>query len=222
MKTKLALLASAFIAISSAQSAIIFQTQNFSNVTTGTSLTWNQFDSSLGTLTGVVFDFGGTLSGSFDITDTDSFSDVTVSSPNARLGLSFSGGGAPSPLQGTSATFATSPASGFTVSGGATQTFTVDPSPFTLTPYTSSNLIASAAYFTGLSTFNTSILRIMGVTLVGGTSSQDFSNALADGSVGLIYTYTPTSAIPEPGTWAAAALLAGGAAFVRWRKRKLA
>ncbi|MBU3664757.1 MAG: PEP-CTERM sorting domain-containing protein [Chthoniobacterales bacterium] len=29
----------------------------------------------------------------------------------------------------------------------------------------------------------------------------------------------PTNAVPEPGTWAAAALLAGGAAFVRWRKR---
>lgn len=28
--------------------------------------------------------------------------------------------------------------------------------------------------------------------------------------------------IPEPGTWAAAALLAGGAAFMRWRKRKMA
>jgi len=27
------------------------------------------------------------------------------------------------------------------------------------------------------------------------------------------------AAVPEPGTWAAAALLAGGAAFVRWRKR---
>jgi hypothetical protein len=27
------------------------------------------------------------------------------------------------------------------------------------------------------------------------------------------------NAIPEPGTWAAAALLAGGAAFMRWRKR---
>ena len=25
--------------------------------------------------------------------------------------------------------------------------------------------------------------------------------------------------VPEPGTWAAAALLAGAAAFMRWRKR---
>jgi hypothetical protein len=28
------------------------------------------------------------------------------------------------------------------------------------------------------------------------------------------------AAVPEPGTWAAAALLAGGAGFMRWRKRK--
>lgn len=28
------------------------------------------------------------------------------------------------------------------------------------------------------------------------------------------------AAVPEPGTWAAAALLVGGAAFVRWRRRK--
>ncbi|MGA0849215.1 MAG: PEP-CTERM sorting domain-containing protein [Chthoniobacterales bacterium] len=28
--------------------------------------------------------------------------------------------------------------------------------------------------------------------------------------------------MPEPGTWAAAALLAGGAAYARWRKRKSA
>ena len=29
----------------------------------------------------------------------------------------------------------------------------------------------------------------------------------------------PSAAVPEPGTWAAAALLASGAAFMRWRKR---
>ncbi len=30
----------------------------------------------------------------------------------------------------------------------------------------------------------------------------------------------PAAAVPEPGTWAAAALLASGAAFMRWRKRR--
>jgi hypothetical protein len=31
---------------------------------------------------------------------------------------------------------------------------------------------------------------------------------------------TGSTAVPEPGTWAAAALLTGGAAFLRWRKRR--
>ena len=44
-------------------------------------------------------------------------------------------------------------------------------------------------------------------------------------SVGASPTYmnfatTAPAAVPEPGTWAAAALLAGGAGFMRWRKRK--
>ena len=34
--------------------------------------------------------------------------------------------------------------------------------------------------------------------------------------------YGASTAIPEPGTWAAAALLVGGAAYMRWRKRKVA
>jgi hypothetical protein len=40
-------------------------------------------------------------------------------------------------------------------------------------------------------------------------------------SVGASPTYMnfATTAVPEPGTWAAAALLAGGAGFMRWRKR---
>ena len=36
---------------------------------------------------------------------------------------------------------------------------------------------------------------------------------------GVEFTSTAGAAVPEPGTWAAAAMLAGGAAFMRWRKR---
>jgi hypothetical protein len=36
----------------------------------------------------------------------------------------------------------------------------------------------------------------------------------------LMFTAAGGAAVPEPGTWAAAALLVGGAAFMRWRKRK--
>ena len=47
------------------------------------------------------------------------------------------------------------------------------------------------------------------------------TNAVAGGGQGLFLTYSGGSQpVPEPGTWAAAALLAGTAAFVRWRRRR--
>ena len=60
-----------------------------------------------------------------------------------------------------------------------------------------------------------------------------FSNAYAgtfgvatnvyEGDQALLLTYTPGGQpVPEPATWAAAALLAGAATFVRWRRRKTA
>jgi hypothetical protein len=39
------------------------------------------------------------------------------------------------------------------------------------------------------------------------------------GALPTYMTFATTAPVPEPGTWAAAALLAGGAAFMRWRKR---
>jgi len=56
------------------------------------------------------------------------------------------------------------------------------------------------------------------------SASQDFrifSGAYEDqAGVAILAGAGPgPAAVPEPGTWAASALLAGGAAFVRWRKR---
>jgi sugar lactone lactonase YvrE len=39
------------------------------------------------------------------------------------------------------------------------------------------------------------------------------------GALPTYMTFATTAPVPEPGTWAAAALLASGAAFMRWRKR---
>jgi autotransporter-associated beta strand protein len=71
---------------------------------------------------------------------------------------------------------------------------------------------------------------------VGATNgTEGFLNSLGGGSFSLVthdaqggspfdlnLVFTPGGdpGVPEPGTWAAAALLAGGAAFARWRKRK--
>ena len=48
---------------------------------------------------------------------------------------------------------------------------------------------------------------------------QIFTQSMGDATAAFTMAYG-SAAIPEPGTWAAAALLAGGAAFARWRKRR--
>ena len=49
-----------------------------------------------------------------------------------------------------------------------------------------------------------------------------FSLLVAGNNLDLVFTPNAGPAVPEPGTWAAAALLAGGAAFARWRRRRSA
>lgn len=51
---------------------------------------------------------------------------------------------------------------------------------------------------------------------INSTSFVSDPTGNAINSVGAI---TGGAAVPEPGTWAAAALLAGTAGYVRWRKR---
>jgi hypothetical protein len=52
--------------------------------------------------------------------------------------------------------------------------------------------------------------------------ADSLEDQVATTTSGPIYAAQAPAAVPEPGTWAAAALLAGGAAFARWRKRKTA
>ena len=51
------------------------------------------------------------------------------------------------------------------------------------------------------------------------TFDYTLSGLAPSSSSGFTVATPVSSAVPEPGTWAAAALLAGGAAFIRWRKR---
>jgi len=58
-------------------------------------------------------------------------------------------------------------------------------------------------------------------TLDGGANWSDRS-ALTQSDAAFYLNASAPAAVPEPGTWAAAALLVGGAAYARWRKRKVA
>lgn len=49
--------------------------------------------------------------------------------------------------------------------------------------------------------------------------ADSLEDQVATTTSGPIYAAQAPAAVPEPGTWAAAALLAGGAALARWRKR---
>lgn len=54
-------------------------------------------------------------------------------------------------------------------------------------------------------------------TLAVTYATQDFAQTSTSAS-SPIFTAQSAAPIPEPGTWAAAALLVGGAAFMRWRR----
>lgn len=82
--------------------------------------------------------------------------------------------------------------------------------------------IATAAG--GITNFSTNYFNLF---IAANNGTGGFGNDLGGGlftleqvgnDLDIVFT-APSTAVPEPGTWAAAALLAGGAAFMRWRKR---
>jgi autotransporter-associated beta strand protein len=79
-------------------------------------------------------------------------------------------------------------------------------------------MIASAPTITG---FLASDFNFNSSLFVGATGTFAIEQRAITGGQGLFVTYTGGAApVPEPGTWAAAALLAGAAGYVRWRRRK--
>jgi hypothetical protein len=232
MKKTSTLILFAVLAAAGANShaAIVFQTQNYSNVgTTAAPLTWDKFDLNLGTLTTITLEGAGLLSGSYSVTNGDTDPASLTANTTGRIRLTLTGTGAPALINGSLLNpISTSPVSvsGTSIDPTSTKTFTllsgigVNESSF------STNQIANSAYYSAIGggTFSSSLSRLISVSATGADYSIDSTLALAGGSIDLTYEYTPAGppAVPEPGTWAAAALLAGGAAFMRWRKRKVA
>ena len=231
MKKTFALIAAATFAISSAQAAIIFQSQNYSNVgATAASLTWNKFDLNLGTLTAITLESTGTLSGSYDVDNLDVSDPATLTqNTTGRIRLTFSGGASPNLINGSLINpLSTSPAStsGQTIAPSTSQTFTLLSGSGVNESTFSSNQLANAVYYSAIGggTFNSSLSRLVSLSVNGTDFDTHTATVVAGGTINLTYEYTPVgpAPIPEPGTWAAAALLVGGAAFARWRKRKVA
>ena len=79
-------------------------------------------------------------------------------------------------------------------------------------------LIASAPTISG---FSTNLFNLDSSLFAGATGTFGIEQRAYGGGQGLFLTYNGGSEpIPEPGTWAAAALLAGTAGLVGWRRRR--
>lgn len=229
MKSLFSSVAAVLFAVSCSQAAIIFQTQNYSNVdSTAALLTWNKFDLNLGTLTAITLEATGVLSGSYDVDNLDPADPASLSAnTTGRIRLTLLGPGAPSLINGSLINpLSTSPVStsGQTIAPSGSQTFTLLSGAGVNESSFSSDQLANAAYYTafGSGTFQSSLSRLVNLSVSGTDFDTHTATILAGGTINLTYEYNPVGAIPEPGTWAAAALLAGGAAFARWRKRKTA
>ena len=231
MRLLYAFAATALLA-TSAPAALIYQTQDSSNVSaddsdTALSLLWNKFDTGLGSLTAVTMTITSDLTGSFTVNNNRPTGSVTVGPSASGFFFAFEAGtGHPANIEPDFVTpLGTTPVSGnipnrTAVPASSSRVFTID-SPISLYDSGALDYFSAAAYFSsvGPATFSTDLWRVLAVTVQGSNFTLNSDDAVIGGTVTLTYEYTPNAVIPEPGTWAAAALLAGGAAFMRWRKR---
>jgi hypothetical protein len=193
MKAILSILAASFIAATSAQAVIVFNPANQLNVV----------------------DEGGFVGSATGVADPFS---------QAQVRFNFTGLN-PSPLPSsfqitniflkgdgiaTSLSF-----SDITITGNGT----------TATAYVNLNTTLTAAFLANsLVSFDLpggNVITDGAVLSVGvrySSAAPDFNNQVTS-STGPVFDAEAPAPVPEPGTWAAAALLAGGAAFARWRKR---
>jgi hypothetical protein len=196
----------------------ITQTKPFSGLSSGSvSLTWDQFNPAVGTLTGISLTINGTASGSFNVFNTDSVDPANLSNPKNRLRLTFSGSGAPAVQQTTQTTMTTSPGMPYQLSSGSSASFNLSPDPQFIGSVTNS-LFASASYFTGLGTLSSSLVQPFTLTSDNsGNTTVDYNSLSASGYVEVVYTY---QAVPEPSTYAMALAGLAYGSYSLFRRRK--
>jgi hypothetical protein len=201
----------------------INQTNTFAVNAGSISKQWQQFDPTLGTLTGITFEASAALSGSFDVENQNTVNNpIRVRNSNDGILVTFQEGDegyvSPGAIFGTQydpiLTSPDSGSTGTTVNRGITRTFSIDNGQTMILPL--QDLFPYESYFTGLGTVSSDFSQLFAVSVSGGAYRVNSDNVLANGSATLTYIYQ----VPEP---SAASLLIfglGGLAAIRCVRRK--
>jgi len=228
MKKTLLTLALAAGLISSSQAGTVFQTvsHTFGN-SAPTSFYFSQFNSSLGTLTGISYSIVSSVDSQAFYVINNNVGSVLVTSPQDYLTVVDNQTGDAN-YDGGRTNFVTTPATGtagFSLGGNSNQTFTVTPKSLIGTGTIDIDLYdymgcPNCVAYTGdgLVSFDATITPT--VTVSGGAYSFDMSGVSNTTEMTMTYTYE-TEPVPEPSQVAASMLLLGGfAGFVIVRRRK--
>jgi len=159
------------------------------------SLSFAQFNASLGTLTSVQFELFNTIYGGIDIKN------------KASTGSTFvihTGGDLTATLAGQSVTTSNWIDPSFTLAAGASQH--TDVAPTSTSKTLTFNLPASLGSFIGNGTYSATLDGVSGQALTSGGNAKYGTDILMDGYAKVTYTYT-IAPVPEPETYAM--LLAG-------------
>jgi len=190
-------------------------------------LALGKFDTGLGTLTGVVVTVNfNTIGGSFTVTTpSDSAVPADVNSADARVtirqattnSLGFS------QLGQTSFSVLTTPSLLYTVPApSGSETFAVTSTNVFVNNVQNISSTFWGAYQSagGLGSVIFQVRNNPDINISGGVFSLNALAFQSTADMTVTYNYSPTAAVPEPGTWAVGALLLGGAAYTVWRRRQ--
>lgn len=187
----------------------------------------NKFDTGLGALTGVVVTVNfTTIGGDFTVsTPGDSFTPADVESAAARITIRQATTNSLGFTQLGQSTFGVGTTPGLTYTVGApsgSQVFAVSSTNVFVANAQNISSGFWSAYQSagGAGSVIFQVRNNPDITVSGGVFSLNALAFTADANMTVTYTYDPTTAVPEPGTWAVGALLLGGAAFAVWRRRQ--
>jgi hypothetical protein len=109
---------------------------------------------------------------------------------------------------------------GMIVSGGATSSFVASGMgfPFGLAFDSSGNLFTASYTDNAIFAYDSFGTPLYSFSTGGGSSARP--RYVAFNTEGSGFNQTASAPIPEPGTWAAMAIFAGGAAYAGWRRRR--